>query len=328
MAARRPVEQPARRELAKPVRASTGKPSPNRKAPAAPAAPQSPQDRDAAAIAKLLGKDDAEGAAALSRNFFPEGSLGRVNTGFNPNGGRIAENQDVLDRMRAKMEAMGPGGGARRSADVTEFIDRSRAGLEGYTAPENQAMLEQQMRGVNQGYMQGADRLSRDAAKLGIRGGSLAALRGKVEKQAARGESEARQNLFVKNADEKQERLSQFGQAVQGVEQGEYDRDRQSTGDYYDTLSKMRADELDREKTNINQVNAERSGQAATYFGGLERGASNRAQAEERKMNKNYYNLAKSMYGRSGRGGRSSGGTAANPSGYFDEAKKVVEQYA
>jgi hypothetical protein len=451
------------------------KKKPNSKRPAkekAPAQELSPEQKDARAISQLLGQQDAEGAAALTRQFFPEGSLGRVSSGFDANGNRIRENQDVLDRARAAMEAYGPGGGGRRSADVQNLIDRSRAGLDrsaeaqgnldrtkaglgrtaddanvlakmeaatnrsgenqalidqansrvgrtqetrdfigrmnsataGYSSPENQAMLEQQMRGINQGFQQGQQRIANNAGKMGIRGGTLAALAAKNQRAAGRAEAETRQDLFVRNADEKQRRLMQYGDAVSGAESAEqgrfrdagsvslniqgqeasnrgayastarnvqdaeerrgntyndlvrqtelddrqrlgdfggyvagaeadeYGRERDTRTDYFDTLGKVRGDELNRSQINLDKTAAERAGQNSTYFGGLEYSRSRRDAEEARRLNRDYYNLAKSQFG-GGRGrqtgrGPNTGTPAEDPRlGFFDEASKVVNKY-
>lgn len=453
--------------------AAPAKKQPKQNRPARAPKPEPTQDdKDAKAISQLLGKEDAAGAAALTRQFFPESSLGRVSSGFDANGNRIRENQDVLDRARAAMEAYGAGGGARRSSDVQNLIDRSRAGLDrsaetqanldrtkaglgrtaedagilskmeaatnrsgesqalidqansrvgrtqetkdylgrlnsataGYSSPENQAMLEQQMRGINQGFQQGQQRIANNAGKMGIRGGTLAALAAKNQRAAGRAEAETRQDLFVKNADEKQKRLMQYGDAVSGAEtaeQGrfrdagsvtmgvqsqeaanrgayastarsiqdseerrgntyndlvrqtqlddqqrlgdyggyvagaeadEYGRERDTRTDYFNTLGSIREDELNRTQINLDKTAAERAGQNSTYFGGLEYSRSRRDADEARRLNRDYYNLAKSQYG-GGRGrqsgrGPTSGTPAEDPRlGFFDEAAKTIQKY-
>jgi hypothetical protein len=443
------------------------------KAAKAPKVEPTQDQKDAKAVSQLLGKEDAEGAAALTRQFFPEGSLGRVSSGFDDNGNRIRENQDVLDRARGAMEAYGPGGGARRSSDVQNFIDRSRAGLDrssetqgnldrtkaglgrtaddanvmskmeaatnrsaetqnlinqaqgrvgrtaetkgyldrmnsataGYSSAENQGMLEQQMRGINQGYQQNQQRIENNAGKMGIRGGTLAAMAAKNAKAASREQAQTRQDLFVRNADEKQKRLMQYGDAVgqeenaeqgrfkdagnvtfnaqgqeaaarsayassargiqdaeerrgntyndlvrqtemddrsrlsdfggyvSGAEADEYGREKDTRDTYFNTLGATRKDELDRAQINLDKTAAERAGQNSTYFGGLEYSRSRRDADEARRLNRDYYNLAKSQYG----GGRGRGQTGRGPAsgtpaedprlGFFDEASKVVNKY-
>jgi hypothetical protein len=450
-------------------RPSQKKPAPKAKTrpPKAAKAPETQENKDAKAISQLLGREDAEGASALTRQFFPEGSLGRVTTGFDESGNRIRENQDILDRARAAMEAYGPGGGARRSADVQNLIDRSRAGLdrssetqstldrtkaglgrtaedaailskmeaatnrsgetqslidqaagrvgrtaetrgfidrmnaatEGFNSAENQAMLEQQMRGINQGFQQGQQRIAQNAGKMGIRGGTLAALASRNQKAAGRAEAQARQDLFVRNADEKQRRLvqygdavsgaesaeqgrfrdsrdttvgaqnreaaardafasnarsiqnaetsrndnysdlvrrtelddrarlSDFGQTVGGAEADEYSRGRDTRRDYEDSLGAMRSDELDRQQINLDRTSAERAGQNSTYFGGLEFSRSRRDAEEARRLNRDYFNLARNQFGRSGRGPSSNTGQPDQRLGFFDEAANVINKY-
>lgn len=356
----------------------------------APRAELSQEEKDAKAISTLLGDKDAEGAAALTRQFMPEGALGRVNAE------RPEEYNDITSRYKAASEAYGPGGGARRSAESqdvldqykgklsrsgemqgildrfrtgtartgedAEYLGRLKGGLGGYSSEENQAALEQQMRESNSAYDAAKTQLSQNAGKLGVRGGTLAALSGKIDKQSARDQLGARQDIFLKNADEKQKRLETYGSEVgriQGDEQGrtkdysnllrdteredntrldayagmvkdaettEFDKGRLATGDYFNTLKTMRDDELGRQKTNMDQAATERAGQASTYFGGLERGAAVRSQEEEKKLNRGYYNMAKKAYG-GGRGdGRTNGYTGRGPT--TATAPNMDEYYA
>jgi hypothetical protein len=65
-----------------------------------PAAPQLTEEQmKDRAIADLLG-ENALGASGLANKLYAPESLGRVSTGFNADGGRITENQDILDRLK------------------------------------------------------------------------------------------------------------------------------------------------------------------------------------------------------------------------------------
>lgn len=256
----------------------------------APKAEETQDQKDARAINKLFGGKKVKGANAVVRQFFPEGSLGRVDSGFDAQGNRQQENQDLLNRARGNMEAYGPGGGARRSSDVdaaikafrqgmgrtgetyenlarlksgmlrtaedtdtianfkarsgrttedADVLGRMQAGLEGYSSAENQAQLESQLRDTNKAYQEGQNNVSRDAAKLGVRGGVVAALGAQNERARARAEAEARQNIFVANADEKDRRLQNYGKNVGRIQSDEQGRNR----DYAETVAGIQRDE-------------------------------------------------------------------------------------
>lgn len=263
--------------------------------PAAPALSERDQ-----AIANLVGPG-AQGATALSENLFAPGSLGRVSTGFDASGNRIAETQDALNR--AKGAALKYSGAAvdaqgnpisRRSADVTATVDAARAGLGGYSAAEQQGMKEQALAGANQAQATNMRELAKMRARSGGRMG------GGQERIMARDNAAIRSNvsrdISVKNADEKQKRLGEFGGLVRGVEGEEYNKMQDSNKTYSDLLAKTRADELERGKFNIEQVGAEKAGQFGSYFGGLNLGLANKQFDEGKRYNDEILAIAKKKY--------------------------------
>lgn len=146
--------------------------------------------------------------------------------------GRSAEDQKALDKLDAATirdaETQGLLDTAKsrsgRTAETADFLKRSQAGLEGYSAAENQGQREQMNRGANTAYQQAVSRLNKQAGNLGIRGGAVAALQGKAEKGLARQQALTEQDIFVKNVDEKQKRLAGYGSAVQDIDDAEHRR--------------------------------------------------------------------------------------------------------
>lgn len=362
--------------------------------------PRTPEEikaaKDARLVQNLIGKKDAGGAKAFADSIMPSGALGRVSSGFDESGNRIAENQDYLNKLRATSDFYG--GPNARSADVQSSLDRSanavnrsaatnslldtargqmgrsgatsdylnrlRESTAGYTSPENQAMLESTMRDTNKAYTNQSELLSRDSAKLGIRGGAVAALQAKIGKNAARAEGEARQDIFIKNADEKQKRLLDYGGAnrtaetdefgrtkdvadlnakaeaddrvrgndfydkVRDVEDTEYGKRRESGSDYFATVQGVRTDELNRGKTNLDQVAAENQGRQGLFFAGLSQARGNRNEKEQRGLNKSYLQLARDQLKSSNSRGASGTSQTKAPldyNAYIDEKKKLIE---
>lgn len=303
------------------------------------------------AIANILGgKEVAAGGAGLAEKLFSEGSLGRVSTGFNPDGTRIAENQGILNQLDAKRGIFSGIGGGRtaatsgvlsslaakkdlysgigggRTGATSDYIARLKEASNGYTSQENQAARESMRRGVESNYKTNTRQLSDIAARSNMSGPALAALLAKSGKQRNRDLDQQEQDLFIKDADEKQRRLGQYGQELQGIEgteygrsrealsdytktnldvEGqEYDRSRQATSDYADRLDVSRADEAERAKYNIGQMEKERGGYAGTLIGSANVAEQRRATKEQEGIAKKQLKLA----GGGGRSGRTSPG--------------------
>lgn len=189
------------------------------------------------AINKLIG-GGTKGASALANNFFYDGSLGRVSSGFQEDGTREAENADVLEQYKK--------------------------GLGGYTGAESQAMREDAARGLDSQYQTQLANMQKAAAKSMVRGGAALANTQDLNQGRIAAQGNLETSLFVKNADEKQNRLNQYNQALQG----------------------LRSDELQRQQFNLGQVGAEKSGQYGTFFGALGVGQSKKNQKAMEQFNK------------------------------------------
>lgn len=204
---------------------------------------------DANHIFNLVGPG-AEGATALANQLYGPGGLGRVTSGFDADGNRIFENQDILNRYNAiAQQYFGPAPG--RSGETTAFLTqlaksqqyspemirylqglesaqgrtgedadvlrRMQGGLEGYTGAENQAYLESAREGIDSQYKS----QMRDIAKLRGRGASTGAMERELGRDTIRANQDLQRDIFLRNADEKQNRLQNYGSylgAVQGAE--------------------------------------------------------------------------------------------------------------
>lgn len=144
------------------------------------------------ALAKSFGRGNFDAAKAAQDYFFPQGIMGRVDEARSP------EQLDVMNRYKA--------------------------GLDGYTGQESQAFREQAARGLDSQAKTGMAQLAKMQARSGVRGPAAAAQAANLQAQRGQQQAELEQGLVVKNADEKQNRLNQYGQVVQQADANTYQR--------------------------------------------------------------------------------------------------------
>lgn len=254
-----------------------------------PAAPQLTEEQmKDRAIADLLG-ENALGASGLANKLYAPESLGRVSTGFNADGGRITENQDILDRLK-------------------EISNRYYKSSEGYTPEEMQAFRESAQREGDIALKTATNSLNKISPNL--RGGAGARIVANMGRQYGENIIKNEQDINIRNADEKQKRLGEY--------QG-------SVNNYGNALTSMRNDELERQKFNLNQVAAEKAGQYGTLFGGSQLGMANKSAQETIDYNKQMLDIAKKRYGggkKSSKKGASTTEAKTTPSDAYYEAVK------
>lgn len=244
-----------------------------------------PEQRQAKSIQGLLGPG-AEGGSALANQIYAPNSLGRINENLSP------EVSDYLAQQRAMAAFYGPGG-QQRSAEMQDYMARQKAGLEGYNAPEMTAMREQAGRQNDAAYANQRALAMQSQARSGVRGASANAQLMSLARAKAGQDAQLNQDMMIKNADEKQRRLSAYGQELGGQEGREFDRARLSLGDYGSDLAATRNDVLERQKFNIGQTAAEKAGYLGTLFGGVGVAQQNQAAKEEAKYKRGMLNVAR-----------------------------------
>lgn len=282
-------------------------------------APPSPEQQQAENISKLVGPD-AAGASDLANKFFEPGALGRVSTGFDAQGNRIAENQDVLDRQAALRNFyMDPT--QRRSQETQDVLGRQKAALAGYDNPELQGMREQAQAGINTDYKTRMMNQAKIQGRAGVGGAAAAAQALNLDRARMKEQGNLEQGLFVKGADEKRRALGEYASSVAGVEGTEFQRMQDTQRGYADQLAATRADELGRQQFNLGQVGAERAGQAGTYFGGVALGQQNRQADRANKISKQMLQIAKQQ----GRRSNSSSTGGRDIQGYVNEASNLYK---
>lgn len=246
--------------------------------PSDPKSSPDPEDYANESVRELLGPD-APGARTIANELLPEGSAGRVETGFrvgpdgqplrDAEGNPIRVGETAEDLARAKEFAATAG---QRTGEMADVLSRHKAGLEGYTSQESQAFREAAQRGIDTQYKTGLSQLARAQARSGVRGASAAAQSANLNRSRVEEQQRLEQDLFVKNADEKQRRLGAYGTALSGQEGAEYNRTKEAGQMYSDTLAKQRADELARGRYNVEGAAAENAGRADLFFRGIDTG--------------------------------------------------------
>lgn len=171
------------------------------------------------------------------------------------------------------------------SGDMQDIISRMRSGLEGYAAPELNAMREVQAR-QNQRNLQTTMRdLTNQGARSGLSGAAGALQKASALNASNRAAQGLEQELFVKNADEKQKRLGDFGgfMTVQeaakqnrmkdfgsfatGAENDAASRAEKARAEYQAMLDNMRNADLNVTKLNAGQQNTAKAMQSAGTLG-------------------------------------------------------------
>lgn len=238
--------------------------------------PQPPRrDPNERALSMLYGERGVNAGNALINKFLPEGALGRVYTDV----GATPAAVDTMDRYNALNTKF-----AGRDDLQTDVLARMKGGLEGYTSPEYQAQREQMQRGLSSNLQTSLSQLAKSQARGKVYGAAATAQAGNMARAAQQTKDTLEQDLMVKNIDEKQRRLFDYGQYGRGLTEEEYGRQAESTKLLGDEARKVRDETLEREKINLGQSNAEIAAQIGAFTGAGSTSLSERNLEEQRKI--------------------------------------------
>ena len=254
----------------------------NKAAANTPEAIQADKDR---AVGDLVGKYGA-GASGLVDRFFAPGSMGRVDES------RSGEITGILDQLSAVRDTYGIPG-KNRSAELSANLSSLKSQAEGYTSEEYQGLREQQRRGTESAYNTQNAAANRSIVRNRLTGSQAALMKDKAQRDRAEAQARNEQDLMIRGADEKYRRTGEYGSTLRGVEDTEYNRMRETSSDYADRLGNVRDDELKRRLINLDQVNAEKAGQAGTYFGAINLGETRDTNKRNEKLSRDIYGLTK-----------------------------------
>lgn len=314
-----------------------------------------PGAMDSTNIANLVGPG-AEGATALANQLYAPGSLGRVTSGFDADGNRIFENQNILNRYDAiAQQYFGPApgrtgettsyltqlqkniqdtpqmqqylaamqGAQGRTGEDADILGRMQAGLGGYTSAENQAYLEAAKEGLDQQYSS----QMRDLQKMRGRGGVTAGMERELARDTMRGQQDLQRDVFLRNADEKQNRLQSYGSYLGNVQGAEAQR-RGQYGSALGSAEAARAGRMDAYGQYMRGAQQDEESRKQSHFGRMmdAQGAyADRLQAmRDDELQRQQYNLEQGEKESAGRYGTYFGGLQLNLANReFDEAARV-----
>lgn len=211
-----------------------------------------PNDR---ALRILYGDAGVSGGNALINKFLVPGSLGRVGTDLPGAEGNLKRFDELYDKYSVRDPAQ------------QKVLDQMKAGLGGYTSPEYQAQREQMMRGQQSNLQTGLSQLAKAQSRGKVYGAAAAAQQGNLLRSSEQSKNQLEQDLYVKNIDEMQRRLSEYGQYNRGLADEEYGRVADIVRGKTDESRSLREEELDRQKINIGQSNAELAAQIGAFTG-------------------------------------------------------------
>lgn len=253
--------------------------------PAAKPAP-APPVTDQEAINRLLGPG-VQGASALGKQIFGEGSLGRL-------GYAGPDSQNVVDQYKGIYNQYASGQPSQATQDI---LAQYKSGLQGYMAPELQGMREQAQRGLDTAYTAQLRDLQR---VQGSSGGRLQAAGQVMQLGAKRNQAQGQleQDLLVKNADEMQKRLGAYNLANTTAEQNAFSQRNDTLDAYQKALAAQRTDTLNTNIYNNTQAANEKSGYLGTLFGGLNLEAANKAAASSDIINQGALDVAGQALGK------------------------------
>lgn len=314
-----------------------------------------PGSMDATNIQNLVGPG-AEGATALANQLYAPGGLGRVTTGFDAQGNRIDENQQILNRYDAMAQQYfgpAPGRAGETSAYLTQLqkniqhtpeterylagmnaaqgrtgedadvIRRMQAGLEGYTGAENQGYMESARQGIDQQYRTQL----RDINKLRGKGGVTGGLERELGRDTIRANQDLQRDIFVRNADERQNRLHGYGSYLGGVQGAEAQR-RGQYGSALGAAEGARAGRMDAYGSYMQGAQRDDDARKQAHFGrqmDTQGAYADRLQAmRDDELGRQQYNLEQGEKETAGRYGAYFGGLQLNLANReFDEAGRV-----
>ena len=169
-----------------------------------------PEQQRQKALASLYGKEGTNAGNAFIGQYLQPGVLGRVDT-------NIEGKDDIMNRYKA--------------------------GLGGYTAPEYQAQREQMSRGLNSNLQTNLGQLAKAQARGKVYGAAASAQQANALTGAQQSKDNLEQDLMVKNIDEQQKRLGEYS-----AQQGNFNQQG-----------------LERQKINLGQANAETAAQTSAF---------------------------------------------------------------
>lgn len=248
-------------------------------------------------------QEDFADVSDLSSKFFNQNPLTRIDDR------RSGDTQNLINLRLAYADPANASFAGRRSSDMTDILSRMKSGLEGYTAPEMNAFREKQTRGMDSDLNTSMNSVQREQNKSRTLGASSMAQKMELMRQDREKRNDLDQDLFIKNADEKKNRLKDYGSAVSGAETAEFDRGQGAINSLETTLNTDNADRTTKQQWNAGQERGDRAGEMAQRFGLMGMIQTMRDRKQQNKL-----------MGQSIKKGGSAQQSSANPYGDYSSA--------
>jgi hypothetical protein len=257
-----------------------------------------------------LGKDLKQ-ASKLAKKFLPSDPFMKVDAG------RSSGVQDLIDQTRSLSDPFSQAYAGRRSEEQGNYLSRLLESSKGYDSNEIRALRDARRGEMERGFQSGRAALARGQNNYRLGATQKAAQLAELAQGYGRDSAQAENELISKFADEKQRRLGEYGAALTGAENTEYDRGQSALNSYRDTLQTSEANEYDKFKFNAGQEAADRAQTTAGKLGILGIQEARRNAAEQNALIREGYKSNENIAGRSNSG--------AN--GYADAIKQLADQY-
>lgn len=111
-----------------------------------------------------------------------------------------------------------------RSQDMASVIAARKAGMQGYSAPETNALRDQMQQGVSRQEATTMRQLRGSQAQSGVRGALAATQQAQVLQEMGKQRAQAEREIFIQNMAQKQTGLDKFEQSLRGAETEEIQR--------------------------------------------------------------------------------------------------------
>lgn len=268
--------------------------------------------------AKLSIKDqlgrDFDNAGMFYRSYFPQEALPTLDTT------RPVESQNLLNLRNAfadpnnasfagamsdpmrELLSLRKSEVSNTNPDIEDVISRFKGGLDGYTARENQAILDRARREIDSQFAADLRGSKVQAARSGVRGAVTQAQEADLQRDKRDQLRTAVTDLVVKNADEKRSRLKDYADLVYAEDQRKqgrlndyqglltntentlYGRGQDAISNYENTLNNIHGVERDTALFNIGQTEKTQSRDIGTMMGILGLLGSRRNQEEQNQI--------------------------------------------
>lgn len=207
-------------------------------------------------LSRDLGK-----ASALANEYLDLSPLSTVDAG------RAPETSNYLASLQALSDPTYGSYAGARTPEMQAFMQRYQDSTQGYNSQELNALREQRRREVERGFQGGRAALARGQNNYRVGATQRGAQLLDLAKTYGQQSTDAEQDLFVRNADEQQRRLENYGTFARDLGQQEFERGGYAREQYGKALADAQANELDRQKINLSQESASKAIQEAGKLG-------------------------------------------------------------